>query len=178
MIPLIKSKKTKEIKIKNKCKNKERGKNNFLIKTLKLFSLFLLLMISNKLLKLKINNIKNKNESPIISTNNNSTLKNQYFTRFEKIFSTYRNETESSNEYKNKFKKYLLNEYSSIFKKKYKKIDVIILVKKLNFGNAIFVINNLIYFCEILGCKKIYLNKDYWFVKKPIYDKDIKTIQK
>jgi hypothetical protein len=173
MIPLIKSKKTKEIKIKNKCKNKERGKNNFLTKILKLFSLFLLLMISNKLLKLKINNIKNKNESPIISTNNNSTLKNQYFTRFEKIFSTYRNETESSNEYKNKFKKYLLNEYSSIFKKKYKKIDVIILVKKLNFGNAIFVINNLIYFCEILGCKKIYLNKDYWFVKKPIYDKEL-----
>ena len=43
----------------------------------------------------------------------------------------------------------------------------------MNFGNAIFVINNLIYFCEILGCKKIYLYKGYWFVKKPIYDKEL-----
>jgi hypothetical protein len=43
----------------------------------------------------------------------------------------------------------------------------------MNFGNAIFTINNLIYFCEILACKKIYLSKHYWFVKKQIYNKEL-----
>ena len=93
--------------------------------------------------------------------------------RFEKIFAKYINETELSFEYKNKYKQYLLNGFSSLFKKKYKKIDVIILNKKMNFGNAILVLNNLIYFCEILSCKQIYLSKFYWFVKKKIYDKEL-----
>jgi hypothetical protein len=43
----------------------------------------------------------------------------------------------------------------------------------MNFGNAILALNNLIYFCEILSCKHIYLSKQYWFVKKKIYDKEL-----
>ena len=43
----------------------------------------------------------------------------------------------------------------------------------MNFGNALLTLNNLIYFCEILACKKIYLSKHYWFVKKQIYDKEL-----
>jgi hypothetical protein len=116
---------------------------------------------------------KDKDERTITINNYNSTLKNQYFTIFENIFFKYRNETEISDDYKTKFKKYLLKECSSIFKRKYRKIDTIIFSRKMNFGNAIFVINNLIYFCEILGCKKIYLSKYFWFVKKPIYDKEL-----
>ena len=132
-------------------------------------------MIINKLLKLKIkiNFTKNRNKCPIDIYNSNSTLKNQYFTRFHNIFTSYKNENKLSDENKNKFKQYLLKGFSSLFKKKYKKIDLIIFNKKMNFGNAIFVINNFIYFCEILGCKNIYLYKDYWFVKKPIYNKEI-----
>lgn len=109
----------------------------------------------------------------ITISNNNSTLKNQYLSRFDNIFDIYRNETKISDEYKKKFKQYLLKGYSSLFKRTYKKIDIIIFNRRMNFGNAIFVINNLIYFCEILGCKKIYLYKGYWFVKKPIYDKEL-----
>lgn len=175
MIPSIQSKKSKKIKITNKNKSIERDENNFVSKTSKIFLFFLLLMIRIKLLKLKtkINFIKKKIKCPKFSNYYNSTLKNQYFTRFDSVFTSYRNETELSDEYKNKFKKYLLDGYSSLFKKNFKKIDAIIFNKRMNFGNAIFVINNLIYFCEILGCTKIYLYKDYWFIKKPIYDKEL-----
>ena len=170
MIPLNPSYNYKNNIITNNYKNGERDENNFLSKILKLFSFFLLLMIINELLKLKIkiNFTLNRNHY-----NTNSTLENQYFTRFHNIFTTYKNENKLSDKYKNKFKQYLLKGFSSLFKKKYKKIDLIIFNKKMNFGNAIFVINNFIYFCEILGCKNIYLYKDYWFVKKPINDKEI-----
>ena len=167
MIPLDQSKKCKQIK------NKSKGKvgYNFLRRISKLFSFYLLLIIMSEILKIKF--IKNKNEYHIVFNNNNSTLKTQYFTRFDNVFDNYRNETELSDEYKNNFKEYIIKEYSSLFNKTYRKIDVIILNKRMNLGNAIFVINNLIYFCEILGCKKIYLYKGYWFVKKPIYDKEL-----
>ena len=171
MITLIQYKKYKQIK----NKNKEKVENNILRRISKLFFSFLLLIIMSEILKIKSKTkyTKNKNEYSIVFNNNNSTLKNQYFTRFDNVFDTCRNKTELSDEYKNKFKQYLLKEYSSLFNKTYKKIDVIIFNQKMNLGNAIFVINNLIYFCEILGCKNIYLYKGYWFVKKPIYDKEL-----
>ena len=111
--------------------------------------------------KSKINFTENKIEYSIETNNYNSTLKSQYFTTFEKSFDKYRNETELTEEYKNKFKQDILNGYSKIFKKNYTKIDIIIYNNKFNFGNALFVINNLIYYCELLGCKKIYLTKEY-----------------
>lgn len=169
MIPFNQYKKCKQIIKTNK--SKEKFESNFLRRLSKLLSSFILLMLMSEILKIKY--IKNKNEYNIFFNNNNSTLKIQYFTRFDNVFDTYRNETKLSYEYKNKFKQYLLKEFSSLFNKTYKKIDVIIFNKRMNLGNAIFVINNLIYFCEILGCKKIYLNKDYWFVKKSIYDKEL-----
>ena len=174
MITLIQYKKFKkfeQIKNKNIIKEKEKVESNSLRRISKLFFSFLQLMIMSEILKIKYT--KNKNEYPNAFNNNNSTLKNQYFTRFDNVFDTCRNETILSDEYKNKFKQYLLKEYSSLFNKTYKKIDVIIFNKKMNLGNAIFVINNLIYFCEILGCKKIYLYKGYWFIKKSIYDKEL-----
>ena len=173
MIPLNHNKKYKQIKYINKSKDK--GEIDFLRAISKVFSSFLMLIIISKIIKLKskINFTKNKDEFPKAININNSTLKNQYLTRLNNIFDTYRNKTELSDEYKNKFKQYILNGYSSLFKRKYKKIDVIIFNQRYNFGNAIFIINNLIYFCEILSCKKIYLYKDYWFVRKTIYDKEL-----
>ena len=113
--------------------------------------------------KSKLNYIENKIEYPISIYNSNSTLKNQFFTRFENVFGKYINETELSDEYKNKFKQDILNGYSKLFNRNYTKIDIIIYNKKFNLGNALFVINNLIYYCELLGCKKIYLSKEYCF---------------
>lgn len=180
-------------KFEDKYKRKERGENNLTIITIfSFFLLVILLMIyTNKNLRKEISKIaialkndevikdKYKKLKKILSkinisiANNNSALKSQYFIRFQNVFDKYRNETELSVEYKNKFKKFLLNKFSSLFKKAYKKIDVIIFDIRMNFGNAIFTINNLIYFCEILACKKIYLSKYYWFVKNQIYNKEL-----
>ena len=178
MIPFNQSRINERNQITDSYKSEQRNENKFLRKLLQLISSFLILILIDKLDKLiksksKIIFKKNKSENPIFINNNYSTLKNQYFTRFENIFTKSRKETELSDSDKIKFKQYILNGYSSLFKKEYKKIDTIIFNKKMNFGNAIFIINNLIYFCEILGCKKIYLWKDYWFVKKPIYDKEL-----
>ena len=120
--------------------------------------------ISNKSITPKINNIND---------NKNYTLKNQYYKRFEKVFSKYRKETELSNEYKNKLKKNILSEFSLMLESNYTYIDTIIFDKKMNLGNSISMINNLIYYCEILGCKNLYLSEEYWFIKKPIYDKEL-----
>ena len=153
----------------DKYKRKKRSENKLLIKILKKF--YQNSEKKNNIEKERL--IDNYNKQLISITNNNSTLKSQYFTRFENVFIKYRNDTELSVEYKNKFKQYILNGFSSLFKKTYTKIDVIIFNSLMNFGNAIFTINNLIYFCEILSCKKIYLSKHYWFVKKQIYDKEL-----
>ena len=44
-------------------------------------------------------------------------------------------------------------------------LNTIFLNKTCNFGNCIVFINKLIFYCEIIGCKNIVLNKDiYWFI--------------
>ena len=46
---------------------------------------------------------------------------------------------------------------------------------KCYFGNKLILLNKLIFYCEILRCKKIILNKnDYWFIKKNIQIKKYK----
>ena len=48
---------------------------------------------------------------------------------------------------------------------------------KLNFGNQIKIINNAIFFCEILGCGHLILDsKPNWFIKNRIIDKKYKLI--
>ena len=99
-----------------------------------------------------------------------STLKKYYYSRFETVFNKYRNKTEESDEYKNKFKEDILNRFSSLYNKKYTKIDNIVFDKEFFTGNALFTINNFIYYCELLNCKNIYLFQDYWFIKNSIYN--------
>ena len=44
-------------------------------------------------------------------------------------------------------------------------LNTIFLNKTCNFGNCIVFINKLIFYCEIIECKNIVLNKDiYWFI--------------
>ena len=48
-------------------------------------------------------------------------------------------------------------------------INTVFLNKTCNFGNCIIFLNKLIFYCEIIGCKYIVLNKDiYWFIKNNI----------
>lgn len=48
-------------------------------------------------------------------------------------------------------------------------VNTIFLSQKMMFGNQIILINLVIFFCEILGCKKIILDKNWnWFIKNKI----------
>ena len=48
-------------------------------------------------------------------------------------------------------------------------------INKQRFGNKLILLNKLMFYCEILKCKKIILNKnDYWFIKKNIQIKKYK----
>ena len=72
-----------------------------------------------------------------------------------------------------KEKEELLKYISKSMKANIKRIETIFLDYKCNFGNQLILLNKVIFFCEILGCKRILLNKDfYWFIKnKIIYKK-------
>ena len=48
-------------------------------------------------------------------------------------------------------------------------LDVLFLNTSCNFGNCISFLNKFIFYCEIIRCKYIVLNKDiYWFIKNNI----------
>ena len=72
-------------------------------------------------------------------------------------------------------KKELLFYISMCAKRNITRIKKIFLNLTLNFGNQIILLNKVIFFCEILGCKRIILNKEaYWFIKNKIIDKKYK----
>ena len=68
-------------------------------------------------------------------------------------------------------KEKLRQELSSITNKSFSLLKSVFISHKVNFGNQIIFFNNLIYYCEILGIRNIYLNsKINWYIKN-----DIKT---
>ena len=153
-------------------KNKRKAKITIIILSL----IILILSIIIVYLLLNLNSQKGFSKEIIKNINGDnkySTLKNQYYMQLEKVFDKYKNLIELNDIDKYKYKKRLLDGYSLLYHKQYTKIDTIVFDKRMNTGNALFSINNFIYFCEILGCKKIYLSQKYWFVKKPIYDKEL-----
>lgn len=56
-----------------------------------------------------------------------------------------------------KEKKELLEIISKILGRKIEFIHTIFISSKLNFGNQILLINTILFFCEIIGCRKIIL---------------------
>ena len=76
-----------------------------------------------------------------------------------------------------KEKEELLKYISKCIKKNLKSIETIFLDYKCNFGNQLILLHKVIFFCEILGCKRIILNKDiYWFIKNKIIYKKYEMI--
>lgn len=72
-------------------------------------------------------------------------------------------------------KKELLYYISMCAKRNITRIKKIFLNLTLNFGNQLILLNKVIFFCQILGCKRIILNKEaYWFIKNKIIDKKYK----
>ena len=69
------------------------------------------------------------------------------------------------NEEKRHFFKFLSQETG----RKIKFVDTIFFSVQRRFGNALSNLNKLIFYCEIIGCKRIILdNKIYWFIKRKI----------
>ena len=98
----------------------------------------------------------------IVETN----LFNQYY-----YLANYYEEPLIKSELKSKFLQYI----SELKKQVITKIDIFYLSYNINFGNNLLVVNNAIFFCEIIGCHEIILNKNKvkrrWLIIKPVYDK-------
>ena len=68
-----------------------------------------------------------------------------------------------------KEKRNILNLISQTIKKNITNLYSIFYTTKCKFGNLLVILNKLIFFCEILNCKKIILDKNiFWFIKKKI----------
>ena len=59
-----------------------------------------------------------------------------------------------------------MQELQNLTKKNFHLLKNIFIESTINFGNQIIAFNNLIYYCEILGIKNIYLNSEInWYIK-------------
>ena len=66
----------------------------------------------------------------------------------------------------------LLKYISMGIHKNISQIKSIFLDLKFRLGNQLIFLNKVIFYCEILGCKRIILNKDYyWFIRHKIFYK-------
>ena len=71
----------------------------------------------------------------------------------------------------------LLEFISKIVDKKIYSVKSIFVGLTPNFGNNFIHLNKVIFYCEILGCKRIILHPNYyWYIKNRIYDIDNKMI--
>ena len=93
------------------------------------------------------------------------------------IFFYFKKKTNTKSALYLKEKKELLNMISESVGRKIITVNTIFLSQKMMFGNQIILINLVIFFCEILGCKKIILDKNWnWFIKNKIIYKKYKMI--
>ena len=69
-----------------------------------------------------------------------------------------------------KEKKNLLTFLSKYSNHKIKDVEIFFYGSKNRFGNQIIMNSKIIFFCELLGCKRIILDKNInWFIKNKIY---------
>ena len=71
----------------------------------------------------------------------------------------------------------LLRFISKIVGKNITSVKTIFISRGSNFGNEFLLLNKVIFYCEILRCKKIILNREYyWYIKAKIINKKDKMI--
>ena len=74
-------------------------------------------------------------------------------------------------------KKNILKLISKCLNKSIESVSSIFMGQNYNLGNQLKLINNAIFYCEILGCKRLILDKKAnWFIKNRIIDKKYKMI--
>ena len=112
----------------------------------------------------------------IIKNNNENILIMRHFkeSNFREIINNYIN---TSNQTISLNKKQLLKLISIYVGKNISSVKSIFLSQKTKFENLIMIINNAIFYCEILQCKNIILDKKYyWFIRKKVKYKKNKLI--
>ena len=68
-----------------------------------------------------------------------------------------------------KEKNSFLNFLSNSTGHKITSVDTIFLTQNYKFGNIIIILNKILFYCEIIKCKRIILNKDYtWYIKNKV----------
>ena len=109
-----------------------------------------------------------------------SILNGKLFEEFErdynrcKFYFTFRDYDEKGNlTYKNEMKEQLTQKFSNRYEKDFRYVKNIAINKPFSFGNQISAINNIIYYCEILGIKNIYFNskEDFYLKNDTVTDK-------
>ena len=95
--------------------------------------------------------------------------------KLEKYFNLIDLSKERNEKIISEIKGKLLNKFLSLLNKKnFTEIKYIYFTDINHFGNRIIILNNLIYYCEILGFKNIYLNSDLnWYIKDKIISDNI-----
>jgi hypothetical protein len=79
--------------------------------------------------------------------------------------------------YDKKYKNQILELMSKSLGQKITSVKSIFLAQKSYFGNQILILSDIIFICEILGCKRIILDKKYfWYIKNKIIDRKFKRI--
>ena len=109
-----------------------------------------------------------------------SILNGQLFEEFErdynrcKFYFALQDYDEKGNlTYKNEMKEQLIQKFSNRYEKDFRYVKNIAVNRPFSFGNQIIAINNIIYYCEILGIKNIYFNSkvDFYLKNDTITDK-------
>ena len=87
------------------------------------------------------------------------------------LLSNYLNLSENSNDPKerNKIKNKFLNYFSQLKNKTVNKVETIFLDEIGNFGNNLININNMISYCEIIGCHSIIINSPKSLLSHTVY---------
>ena len=154
--------------------NKERDDDNNASNFLKI--LFLIIFIAS-ISKIKNKEIKMQNINEEISE---KKIKNDMINeRKAKEINDYEKFKTLKEKPKNMNDPLIKEEKNSILKKYSDNIGTVLnnglsiyLDMKFNFGNQLLVLNKLIFYCEIIGCKKIIIQKNNnIYIKNTIYDK-------
>ena len=188
----------KKVKLYKKLKRKRKIRKSkmFLIKIcLNLtISIITIIIIIFFIFKLRKNKLKEREIIETLSPNEIiykgskiliSKLLEDYFSRISiedqnrdserTILNKYLNFLDYSNKpnIKNKCKNIILDFFSRRKNKTMNKVETLSMNDISNFGNSHIQINNLIFYCEIVGCHKIILNAPKSLIKNPIYIKEL-----
>ena len=72
-------------------------------------------------------------------------------------------------------KQKIIEKYKIDYKKNFSKLENLFIIKPISFGNTIICLNNVIFYCEVIGCKNIFLNSEHnWYIKNKIINNNIK----